>query len=369
MSKSSGSTTVNVPPPSEQELELGDFNSDFVRAQLGAFNRAMSNQTRLWNSAYPGMQRQRMEDAAFNEMVSPEQMAAFRLDEMNRASERGQMDDEIARIQLDQLRRGGKATPEEEAYIDQIMGGQIAAGKSGIERFMSEGLDSIANELAPARGLRPTDSPIQDRAFKLGGEAMRMYGDLETGIRTAGAEAKLNYPLAKAGVMNQSAQFQQNLGQSIRDFQLQLKAQADMNRQQLALGANSQLFGGMSSVGSPFALQTGLANARTAGAGRSFSQSGFDLGGAGQFLGGVGGFLAGGGGALFGLSDLHLKEDVKLIGRHKDGFGIYSFRFKGQPVAHIGVIAQEVMMVRPDAVTRDRKTGYLMVDYEALELQ
>jgi hypothetical protein len=65
------------------------------------------------------------------------------------------------------------------------------------------------------------------------------------------------------------------------------------------------------------------------------------------------------------VSDMRAKEDIRLVGRTFDGLNIYTFRYKGDPVTHMGVIAQEVQKIHPDAVTR-LEDGYLAVDYSRI---
>lgn len=50
------------------------------------------------------------------------------------------------------------------------------------------------------------------------------------------------------------------------------------------------------------------------------------------------------------LSDIRFKEGVTRIGTLDNGLGVYRYKFKGRPETHIGVIAQEVEQVIPDAV-------------------
>lgn len=65
--------------------------------------------------------------------------------------------------------------------------------------------------------------------------------------------------------------------------------------------------------------------------------------------------------AAYFLSDARLKTDIRRIGTHdKYGIGIYSYNKFGKP--EIGVMAQELEKVRPDAVA-EHPTGYKMVDY------
>ena len=95
---------------------------------------------------------------------------------------------------------------------------------------------------------------------------------------------------------------------------------------------------------------------------------GFRGGGGGGFRGGGGGGYRGGGGRGGGRrSDINLKHEIVLLGRLDNGLGYYRFAYNGSDKAYVGVIAQEVQAVRPDAVTRGRD-GYLRVYYERLGL-
>jgi hypothetical protein len=106
----------------------------------------------------------------------------------------------------------------------------------------------------------------------------------------------------------------------------------------------------------------GRASFASAGGG-GFRGGGFS--GGGGFRGGGGGGFRGGGGRR---SDLALKHDVVLLGHLDTGLGYYRFSYLGSDNAYVGVIAQEVQMVRPDAVTRGGD-GYLRVYYEKLGIK
>ncbi|MGB6282845.1 MAG: tail fiber domain-containing protein, partial [Xanthobacteraceae bacterium] len=64
-------------------------------------------------------------------------------------------------------------------------------------------------------------------------------------------------------------------------------------------------------------------------------------------------------------SDIRLKHDVVLIGYLNNGLGLYRFSYNGSNTPYVGVIAQEVAQVAPEAVTRGRD-GYLRVYYDKL---
>lgn len=68
-------------------------------------------------------------------------------------------------------------------------------------------------------------------------------------------------------------------------------------------------------------------------------------------------------GAAMPWSDRRLKERIVRIGMLDNGIPIYAYSFKADPdTRHIGVMAQEVREVRPDAVIED-PSGFLKVDY------
>ena len=101
------------------------------------------------------------------------------------------------------------------------------------------------------------------------------------------------------------------------------------------------------------------------GGGASFAGRG---GGGGGFAGGGGGGFRGGGGGGGGRrSDIALKHDIVLLGHLSNGLGYYRFSYLGSHKAFVGVMAQEVQAVMPDAVTRG-SDGYLRVYYEKLGL-
>ena len=128
-------------------------------------------------------------------------------------------------------------------------------------------------------------------------------------------------------------------------------------------------------------MRMGGANAAFANRGafsRGGMQGGFGGGrGGGGFGGGRGGGFGGGrGGGGFGgggrggggrRSDMRLKHDIVLLGRLDDGLGYYRFVYNGGHTAYVGVMAQEVRTVAPDAVTRG-PTGYMRVSYDRLGL-
>jgi hypothetical protein len=83
---------------------------------------------------------------------------------------------------------------------------------------------------------------------------------------------------------------------------------------------------------------------------------------------GGGARMAGAGARGGRRSDIALKHDVVLLARLDNGLGFYRFSYNGSARAYVGVIAQEVKTVRPEAVVRGRD-GYLRVYYDKLGLK
>ena len=102
-------------------------------------------------------------------------------------------------------------------------------------------------------------------------------------------------------------------------------------------------------------------------------RGGGGFGGGGRGGGGFGGGGRGGGGERRGgggggrRSDMRLKHDIALLGRLDDGLGYYRFVYNGGHTAYVGVMAQEVRTVMPEAVMRGAD-GYMRVSYDLLGL-
>lgn len=102
-----------------------------------------------------------------------------------------------------------------------------------------------------------------------------------------------------------------------------------------------------------------------AGGGRGGGRFAAGGGGGGFRGGGGGGGFRGGGGGGGRRSDIALKHDVVLLGHLDNGLGYYRFSYLGSRKAYVGMMAQEVQAIRPDAVTRGGD-GYLRVHYDRL---
>lgn len=85
----------------------------------------------------------------------------------------------------------------------------------------------------------------------------------------------------------------------------------------------------------------------------NFQQGLFGLGGQGLLAAGIAG------------SDRRLKREVIRLGEMSSGIPIYSFKYIGHDETHVGVMADEVLPIIPEAVVED-DLGIKYVDYERI---
>jgi Protein of unknown function (DUF3300) len=130
-------------------------------------------------------------------------------------------------------------------------------------------------------------------------------------------------------------------------------------------GGGRSAFAGSGGGGRGAMASASRGHASMGGGGRGGGGARAGGGGGGRGGGGGGGRGGGGGGRR---SDIALKHHVILLGHLDNGLGFYRFSYNGSEKPYVGVMAQEVRTVRPDAVTRGHD-GYLRVFYEKLGLQ
>ncbi|WP_296419870.1 tail fiber domain-containing protein [Pseudooctadecabacter sp.] len=67
------------------------------------------------------------------------------------------------------------------------------------------------------------------------------------------------------------------------------------------------------------------------------------------------------------ISDIRTKTDITPVGTAANGLPLYHYRYIGAPTVFEGVMAQDVMMHTPQAVTL-QAGGYMTVNYDMLGL-
>ena len=162
---------------------------------------------------------------------------------------------------------------------------------------------------------------------------------------------------------------QQNLNQGYVDQQNRVRQQAiaeQMQRRGMSLNEMNALLSGQQ-VNMPQMPSFNPAGRAETPNILGATQMGYDaqLGAYNAQQAGFGNLLGAGAqlGSAFLFSDRRLKSNIKRVGTHPLGVGIYSYTMMGMP--QHGVIAQEVQAVRPDLVRR-HANGFLQVNYGGL---
>jgi len=195
----------------------------------------------------------------------------------------------------------------------------------GAERFIDSAGDTSAR-LRQAGFESGANRFMQDRATQLGAAQSQInaLGQTSAGLAGFGAQAR---GIEQAG-----------LAEGYRDF---------IEEREYGAGQVKQMIGALS--GAPI---------RSYGEERS-GYTGVPVTSASPFAQVAGAVTTG-----MALSDMRLKEDINLVGKSPSGINIYTFKYKGDNKKYQGVMAHQVPHV--SSVNDD---GYLMVDYNKLDVQ
>jgi endosialidase-like protein len=218
----------------------------------------------------------------------------------------------------------GRATqPTQRAEDAQLVARGLSPG--------SQGFGTVQQGREDARG------EAARQAYLGSGQEARAWAELDNTLRQAQAQesfAVRNQPINEIMAL---------LGGS----QVNLPNFSPFSRQGIGAASPGQY------MASNYQNQLQMANARNQGL--------FGLAGAG--MEGIG--AAGGLGKFLAFSDRRLKEDIRPLGRKFAGVPLYGFYYKGNDVEQVGVMADEVRALHPDAIIV-HDSGYDMVDYALL---
>jgi hypothetical protein len=220
--------------------------------------------------------------------------------------------------------------------------------------------DAIMRRLAPQmeQGRGRLEQQLANQGIGIGTEAydraMRNFdqkqNDLMLGAQTQGLQAGLQARQQQLGELAYRRNEPLNVLSALRTGS-QVTAPSYVNSSQQATTAGPDLLG---AAGMQYNAQMGDFNAQQA-AQANFNQGLMGLGGAG----------------IMKYSDIRMKENIKQIHWLPNGLPVYEYEYKpefkdiaGHGV-HIGVMAQQVEMVKPEAVITNAN-GYKMVNYGLL---
>ena len=239
------------------------------------------------------------------------------------------------------INRGRTASGADLRAINSAAEGALGAGLADIRSFRDEGLQSLRNELAPARGLRPGDTPIVDRGGRIVAESNRAADVLSGNIRAQAAQQQLQFPLERRAADLAGLGLQGQFATGQQQFLTALQQQAFQNR----LGLAGQLgTSGLNLAG----LGLNTANLSGRGLGNTFAPQPPSQGGGflSEFggIGGVGALAGGVGGLLTAFSSRDYKEELGNPGAVLPALAdlpVKVWRYKLDHQAHIGPYAEE----------------------------
>jgi hypothetical protein len=220
--------------------------------------------------------------------------------------------------------------------------------------------DAMMRRLAPQmeQGRGKLEQQLANQGIQIGSEAYdrairnfdQKQNDLMLGAQTQGLQAGLQARQQQLGELAYRRNEPLNVLSALRTGS-QVTAPTYVNSSQQATTAGPDLLG---AAGMQYNAQMGDFNAQQA-AQANFNQGLMGLGGAG----------------IMKYSDIRMKENIKQVHWLPNGLPVYEYEYKPEfkDIAghgkHIGVMAQEVEQVMPEAVITN-SNGYKMVNYGLL---
>lgn len=273
------------------------------------------------------------------------------------------------RLENQGLRPGSEAYNRAMTQLGQQQAGErynaLDASGQEAQRLFNMQMGSRQQAFNEDTGMGQFANQATGQAFNQGLQAFQ-FGNQALGQASA-------LDIARQQANNQALQQQFGMNQQAAQFQNQLRQQAiaeQAQRRGMSLNEMNALLSGqqvsmpqmpgfnqaqrsetpqiLNAVGQQYDAQLGAYNAQQAGM-NSLLGAGAQLGASAM---------------PFMFSDRRLKSDIKRVGTHAIGVGIYEYTMMGMPQR--GVIAQEVQAVRPDLVKR-HANGYLMVNYGGMQ--
>ena len=136
-------STTNIPPPTGTELRLQEKQLELAELQIDAINSLTEQQKEQFALTQPlfelstGILTQQLKD-----LTSPEALA--------KAERIEALQTELLELNVENIKRGGAATPEQLEFIRTQTELGIEAGVSDIDAATRRALTRVREELAPA---------------------------------------------------------------------------------------------------------------------------------------------------------------------------------------------------------------------------
>lgn len=227
----------------------------------------------------------------------------------------------------------------------------VNASDAARQRAEQAAYQSYANRLAPQFANQTADlaATLANKGLSIGSEA---YSRAMTDLQNTQNDA-LNQAAYQSVLAGQNA-YSNSLSDQINSANFANQAQSNYIRQLIAALQNS--YSGYDIAMNKYNIQN-AADRRIAQ--NKFYNSQAQQAAGDEFLGSAAAAAA----KAFIASDKRLKENIKAVGKLNNGLTVYCFNFNGSKVPQIGLLAQEVKEVKPQAVI-EGDDGYLRVRYD-----
>ncbi len=248
MSGSSSKTTTKRFKFDKEFKDIQDTTAAILQQALGATINQQQFQMALFGLLQPEFERLARENDLADQLGSGEARTQLLRDSIDRntklSDQAGALSDQLASSAANL----GTLTDDDRSLISSALGNARDVGQHQIDQFVQSNFRA-ANEVAAARGFRPTDAPIGNIRGRVAEEATSQKGLLESQLAAQGAQLALDLPMQRTALLGNISGQQTGLAQQGNQFQAALAQNASANRMNLA-GTAGQLGLGL----------TGLAN-------------------------------------------------------------------------------------------------------------
>ena len=232
--------------------------------------------------------------------------------------------------------------PRINALSDQV--GGLIPGMIDRYRNGDAGINAARGYITSTLGQNGANPYLQQMIDQSGGDMARQ---VNAGLGTRGNLGGSVQAKILAHELSKNA-----MGMRYDDYnrQQQLKAQAAGMAPSIAAADTIQIAPILSATQLAGGMPMDAVSRYASGMGGLFGNSGTSTSTQTQ-PGGLLGSLLGTGLSMLALgSDVRLKEDIRHVGETHGGLPVYTYRYKGSDLVHMGVMAQDVAEMQPEAL-------------------
>jgi len=232
----------------EEFRAIQEITTGILQQALGATLSQRQFQTALFSILQPEFERLSRDSEIADELGTSEARTKLLRETIDRNQVINERANLLSERATDAALNFGQLTDQDRELISSTLEGARAVGRDQIQSFIETNFRA-GNEVAAARGFRPTDAPIGNIRGRVAEEGTRQAGLLERELASRGSELALNLPMQRTALLGDLAGREQGLAQAGEQFQAALAQNAAANRLNLA-GTAGQLGLGLTGLAS-----------------------------------------------------------------------------------------------------------------------